>query len=178
MHQPAYDAVARLLSGVPTEGARVLEIGAFDVNGSARPLLSGAAEVVGLDVRPGRGVDIVADAATYEADQPFDVIISTETLEHAPDPRGIVARCYANLRPGGWLVVTAAGPERAPHNCNGGPTIPPDEHYANISPQDLEAWLAGWANVTIEHNPQAGDVYAKAQRPPDAPPTRRSKKAA
>lgn len=168
MHAEAFYAAARLLAAVPLGGARVLELGSYNVNGSVRPLLAGASAVVGLDLRAGPGVDVVADAASYLADVLFDLIISTEMLEHAPEPAAILDRCWQNLRPGGWLVITAAGPGRQPHSCDGWPTLPPGEHYANITPADLRAWLADWADVLIETNPAAGDIYARARRPPYA----------
>lgn len=167
MHVEAYHAAARLLVAVPLGGARVLELGSYNVNGSVRPMLAGAAEVVGLDVRPGPGVDVVADAATYMDDAHFDLVVTTEMLEHAPAPADIIARCWQNLRPGGWLVLTAAGPGRQPHSCDGWPTLPPGEHYANIEPAALRGWLADWTDVLIETNPAAGDIYARARRPPE-----------
>lgn len=166
MHVEAYHAAARLLDAVPLGGARVLELGSYNVNGSVRPLLAGATAVIGLDVRPGPGVDVVADAAGYVAPEPFDLIITTEMLEHAPDPAAILDRCWQNLRPGGWLVITAAGPGRQPHSCDGWPTLPPGEHYANIAPAALADWLAAWKDVLIETNPAAGDIYARARKPP------------
>lgn len=168
MHAEAHRAMRDLLADIPTDGARVLELGAYNVNGSARDLLPGA-RITGLDVRPGPGVDIVADAATYAAPEPYDLIISTEMLEHCADPAGVLAMAWRNLRPGGWLVLTAAGPERAPHACDGGPVVPPGEPYANIHPADLMIWLDGWAEARVIADATVGDVYARARRPEEAP---------
>jgi hypothetical protein len=61
----------------------VLDIGGRDVNGSPRHLFSEqVTDYTVLDIRPGDGVDIVADAATWDPDgQAWDVIICAETFE-------------------------------------------------------------------------------------------------
>lgn len=162
MHAEAYYFVAQHAPQMP-EGA-VLEIGSYNVNGSTRPLFPGRA-YHGIDVRGGPGVDEVADGAGYDGHAHYGVVVTTETLEHAPDPQAVLASAWRSLRPGGALLLTAAGPERAPHACDGGPVVPPHEHYANISPQQLRDWLADWEHVQVWHAPAAGDVYALAFKP-------------
>jgi len=164
MHAEAMAFCRRTFDHIPTP-AIVLEIGAYDVNGSARVLLPQTTRVHGIDVRPGPGVDAVIDATQYDGLETFDVVLCTETLEHAPDPQGVIACAWRSLKPGGVLIVTAAGPERAPHSCDGLPFVPVGEHYGNIDPVELARWLSGWAFVTIEQNHAAGDVYARAVKP-------------
>lgn len=36
----------------------------------------------------------------------FDVVLSTEVIEHVYNPRGLLKTCYDLLRPGGALVLT------------------------------------------------------------------------
>ena len=80
----------RALTAAEVAGARVLNVGAFDVNGSFRTLVDplGPAEYIGVDIQPGPGVDQICDAralmATFGAES-FDVVISTEMLEHVAD---------------------------------------------------------------------------------------------
>lgn len=162
MHPGAYDWLAEHIGD--TAKLRILEIGSRDVNGSPRPLCEGAAEYIGIDVREGRGVDQVVAAADYDGKGAFDLVISSEALEHTPDPQEIIACARRALKTGGRLLITAAAPDRAPHSCDGYPTVPDDEHYANIEPDELQAWLADWSDVTIEHHAERGDVYAQATR--------------
>lgn len=179
MHSEAFAAVRRLVSGIDLTRAKVLEVGSYDVNGSVRPLLEdlGATTYIGLDLREGPGVDEVGDAATWsggkrpESTPPFDLVVSTEALEHARKPEAIIANLATLLRPGGWLILTAAGPGRAPHSCDGEPVVPRGEHYANIDPDALGRWLeaGGWVEVLVHANPLAGDVYARARRPEASP---------
>ena len=68
---------------------RVLEIGSLDINStelgvSPRSLFENAS-YVGIDVGPGRGVDIVCEGQKYDApDKSFDVVLSCEVMEHNP----------------------------------------------------------------------------------------------
>lgn len=89
----------------------VLEVGSLDVNGSLRPIIErlGPARYIGVDITPGSGVDEVCDAhAILEryGVQSFDVVISTELLEHVRDWRRVVHGFKQVLRPGGVLLVT------------------------------------------------------------------------
>lgn len=96
-------------------GMEVLEVGSQDVNGSPREVLipHKPKKYVGVDFAQARGVDIVMDVkdlTSYFGVDWFDVVISTEMLEHAKDWRTAVAQMKSVLRPGGLLVVTARGP--------------------------------------------------------------------
>lgn len=161
MHDAAYAFVASVLGDVA--GARVLEFGARNVNGSVRALCGACAAYHGVDIRPGPCVDEVADAAMYDGGGAYDVVLTTEMVEHAPNPAACVRAAWRSLRPGGRLILTAAAPERAPHGCDGGGVG--GEHYAGIAPGALADWLAAWQDVRIVHAPAVGDVYATAVRP-------------
>jgi 2-polyprenyl-6-hydroxyphenyl methylase/3-demethylubiquinone-9 3-methyltransferase len=39
-------------------------------------------------------------------EEPFDVIVSTEVVEHLYDPRSFMRACFAALKPGGRLICT------------------------------------------------------------------------
>ena len=41
MHAEAYEAMRQLLGRGPGRGARVLDVGSYDVNGTYRPLVEG-----------------------------------------------------------------------------------------------------------------------------------------
>lgn len=171
MHDAAYRAIIRAVADRSLAGARVVEIGSYNVNGSVAPIFATAASYIGVDIRPGPGVDLVIapDQAlpTVLADHGplgFDIVVTTEALEHTADPAQIVRDAWAILRPGGALLLTAAAPERTPHGCDGG-ALPSHEPYTAIDPSDLTEWLADWEDVQITHDPAAGDVYAVALRP-------------
>ena len=52
---------ATALTPADVEGKRVIEVGAYDVNGSLRPVLTGwkPAEYMGVDIAEGPGVDVI-----------------------------------------------------------------------------------------------------------------------
>ena len=164
MHREAYQFVADQMIGRPVEGLSVLEFGSYNVNGSVRPIFRSPSRYVGVDLRPGRDVDVVCGAADYEGAGAFDVVVCCEALEHDPTPEATIASAWRALRPGGRLILTAASPLRTPHGCDGG-EVGAGEHYAGIAPADLSAWLAEWGEVEITHVRSRGDVYATARRP-------------
>ena len=93
------------------KGLAVLEVGAADVNGGVRSVVSALlpARYVGVDLHLGPGVDVVCDAGeltAYFGEQSFDVVISTEMLEHVEDWRLVVTNLKRVLRPRGYLLVT------------------------------------------------------------------------
>lgn len=96
-------------------GMEVLEVGSQDVNGSPREVLLPykPKKYIGVDFTHGKGVDVVMDVkdlTTYFGVDWFDVVISTEMLEHAQDWRSAVAQIKSVLKPGGLLIITARGP--------------------------------------------------------------------
>lgn len=163
MHPEAYQFVADQVADMDMAGRSVLEIGSYNVNGSVRPLFAGCVRYVGIDLRPGRGVDVVCAAADYDGMGAFDLVVSCETLEHDPDPALTLASAWRALAPGGQLILTAASPLRTPHGCDGG-LVGPDEHYAGIGAVQLSGWLEGWSDVQIMHTPSRGDLYATARK--------------
>lgn len=163
MHREAYQFVADQVAELTMEGRAVLELGSYNVNGSVRPLFAGCARYVGLDLRPGRDVDVVSAAADYDGAGAFAVVVCCEMLEHDPDPPATLASAWRALQPGGMLILTAASPLRAPHGCDGG-QVGPAEHYAGIGAVQLSQWLEGWSDVQIMHTPSRGDLYATARK--------------
>lgn len=162
MHDAAYQFVAQTVERHPVKGLDVVEFGSYVVNTTVRPLFRGARSYIGVDPRPGPGVDVVRRAERYDAPDSADVAVCCETLEHAADVAGILASACRTLRPGGLFIVTAAATEREPHSMDGHRRVPAHEHYANLAPDELERALrdAGFVRVKVTHNPDAGDVYA------------------
>jgi SAM-dependent methyltransferase len=170
MSTPVHDQAMQWIAQYALPGpVRVLDIGGRDVNGSPRHLFPDAAVYTVLDIRPGDGVDIAADAATWDPDgRLWDVVICAETFEHTASWRAICRTAYAACAPGGRLIVTTAAPGRPPHSAVDGEfRLHPGEHYANIRPAELERVLAeaGWAGVAVDVLPSPADVRAAAVKP-------------
>jgi SAM-dependent methyltransferase len=140
--------------------ASVVEIGALCVNGGVRGLLRGA-RYTGIDLRAGPGVDLVADGAVWQPPEPVACVICLEVLEHAEHPRAVVENALRMLRPGGVLILSAAGPNRAPHGWYG-QGVTEGESYQAIYPDDLHLWLAG-VDHEVTESADGADVYAWAK---------------
>ena len=165
MHDQALQWIAKYATSEPV---KVLDLGGRDINGSPEHLFPAAACYTVLDIRPDEGVDIAADAATWQPTDWWDVVICAETFEHTAAWRAIIRTAYAACAPGGRFIVTTAAPGRAPHSAVDGEfRLLPGEHYANIRPAELQRALieAGWADVVVDVQDRPADVRAAAVKP-------------
>lgn len=142
MHQEVIDFVQGVKNNYPAyfHNSHVLEVGSLDLNGSVRPFFSDNKSYVGIDIGPGEGVDVVCAAHEYVRNGEFDVVISTEMLEHDMHWQKSLKQMYENLESGGLLIITCACTERAEHGTR--KTSPLDspytnDYYRNISLTDL-----------------------------------------
>lgn len=161
MHAAVMDWLARVKAQRPElfSGVRVLECGSYDINGSARPLFEDC-EYVGLDWRPGPGVDVVSLVHTYRPDRPFDVVVSTEMLEHDPHWPGSLWSMTAALRPGGALLLSWATPARAVHEVDCAPRA---GHYQGLHVAEVLAAIRPWYGGIEARTARGGlDAYLAA----------------
>jgi SAM-dependent methyltransferase len=63
------------------KNCRVLDIGSLDINGNNRYLFENYS-YVGVDIGPGKNVDVVCRGHQYDSDRQFDIVVSTECFEH------------------------------------------------------------------------------------------------
>lgn len=140
------------LADLPT-----LEVGSLDVNGSVRRYFTGP--YTGLDMRPGPSVDVVgtADALPFP-DDAFDVVVSTEMLEHDPSPWLSLAEMGRVLRPGGHLLLTTRGNGFGEHN------EPSDYWRFMPASRAVLLRLAGCTPVTLDLDPQVPGIFAHGVR--------------
>lgn len=132
--------VARFIANHrPDVPGRVLDVGGRDINGTVRFLFLDSTSYTSVDLYDGPAVDIVGDICDLGLENAYETVICAEVLEHAPNWAGIVESCAKALVPGGYLVMTCAGPGRPPHSALDEAPIRPDEHYRNVSAVELEA---------------------------------------
>lgn len=125
------------------EKKKVLEAGSLDVNGSIRGFFTDC-WYTGVDVGPGKGVDLVSPIHEVVTPNEFDVVCSTEMLEHDKYWQQSLKQMYDNLKPGGLFIFSCAGPTRQEHGTTR--TSPKDspfttDYYRNISIEDFESIL-------------------------------------
>jgi hypothetical protein len=155
---------------------KIVDLGGADVNGTIHSTIRSAiphATIDVVDITPGPGVTVIADARSWRPAPGFryDLVVSTECLEHVSQWRRVIDTAAAALRVGGWFVGTAASVGRAPHGARGAHLPAPDEHYDNVDPTALLAalWDAGFWHLEVRYqrNPSYAtthDVYWAAQR--------------
>lgn len=181
-HPSQLEFVAAVVRRNPdlVRGARVLEIGSYDVNGSVRAHFPDAAEYVGVDLVEGPGVDLISYG--HEVDLPdgsFDITVSCECFEH--DPHWV--RTWQNMirltRPGGLVVVTCASRGRPEHGTvrtraasSPGTQFEGLDYYRNVTCDDVrenldlasafDRWGLGYQRAYF-------DLYFAGVRVGDAP---------
>lgn len=95
---------------------RILEVGAYNHNGTIRDVVD---VTVGIDMRPGRGVDLVCDVCDILEHYPagyFDTVVSAETFEHIEKWREALTAIWSVLKDEGWLVLSMASLNKGRHN--------------------------------------------------------------
>lgn len=164
MHTEALEWVSRYATAEP---AAVLDLGGRDINGSVRHLFPKADPYRVMDIRPGDGVDIVADAATWEPDRLYDVVVCTEVFEHTANWPLICFTAHKALRSGGRFIATMAGPGRPAHSAVDGLfRLHPGEYYGNVHPDTLRAVLelVGFDDIVVDRQLSPADTRATAVR--------------
>lgn len=98
------------------DDAKVLEIGSYNVNGSAREYFSKKCEYVGVDREDGPDVDVVMEAQDTEFEEEyFDTLVYMSVFEHDPDWARGFEHNLKWIRPHGLLVVCWGAEGNLPH---------------------------------------------------------------
>lgn len=171
MHPSVLAWVERELAAEDVAGKRCLEVGSYDVNGSVRPHVEslGPAQYLGVDAGPGPRVDQVVNCEqlvqTVGAD--WDLVISTEMLEHVRDWRACLLQLAEAVTPGGLLLITTRSP--------GFPYHPYPEDHWRYTPElmaDVLETLDLEATVQDDTDTHSPGVFVFARKPQDWRPYR------
>jgi len=145
-HQQQLDFVRLASTTLPQffYNKKVLEIGSLYICGSVRSYFRDC-NYTGLDVAPGRGVDLVCEGQSYTApDAEYDHIISCEAMEHNPAWKETFLNMTRLTKPGGLITLTCASYGRAEHGTTRtSPEASPLtvgkgwEYYRNLGPRDF-----------------------------------------
>lgn len=116
------DFVYRVLTPELVRGKRILDCGAVDVNGSAKYELvkHGLAEYIGIDIAGDtRTVDKVMsvyDLVKEFGVESFDIVLTTEMLEHVEDWRTAITQMKRVCKVGGYICITTRSKGFGLHN--------------------------------------------------------------
>jgi hypothetical protein len=144
----------------------VLDIGSLDINGSNRFLFTGEYSYIGVDLGPGRNVDVICRGHEFKSDEIFDVVISTECFEHDEFYPLTLNNMYEHLKSDGVFLFTCATTGRAEHGTTR--TSPADapfvgDYYKNLTEEhirevlDVENMFSEFQFISRETFPQ--DLY-------------------
>ena len=151
----------------------ILDIGSLDINGNNRYLFDSSSVYIGIDVALGPNVDFASSGHELAVpDETFDVVISTECLEHDRYWQRTLQNAIRMLRPGGMLLMTCATTDRPEHGTRR--TSPENapllsevdddwaDYYRNLDESDVRASIKideffKFAEFSV--NKQSCDLY-------------------
>lgn len=148
-HAEQLSFVARVKNSYPDFflDKRVLEVGSYDVNGSVRCFFE-RCDYTGLDVSPGKGVDVVCPGQDYRTDRGFDTAVSCEMLEHNPFWKETLQNMVSMLVPGGLMVVSCATTGRQEHGTRRSSPLQSlgseefGDYYLNLTESDIRGAMS------------------------------------
>lgn len=141
---------------------RVIEVGALDVNGSARYVIQllEPREYIGIDIEYGSGVDVICPAEEMVerfGRESFDVVISTSLLEHIRDWKRVVSNIKNICKINGIIYVII--PSVYPYH-----EYPGD--YWRYSREDIKNIFSDCKILTLDEDATPPSlVYAKIRKP-------------
>lgn len=140
---------------------RVLEVGSLDVNGSVKPFIMQFKpyEYIGVDIQSGPSVDILCKAENLVdifGPQSFDLVISTEMMEHIFDWKAAIDNMKTVLRPSGYIVITtrSLGFPRHDHPAD----------YWRFDVEDMYRIFADYMIESVASDEQEPGVFIKAMK--------------
>ena len=163
-HESCMAFVRASLTASDVADRSLIEVGSADVNGSARDYLESLqpAQYVGVDIALGPGVDVICDARKLVdrfGPESFDIVVSTEMLEHVRDWRSTVANMKSILRPGGIVILTT--------RSFGFPWHGYPFDFWRFEVTDMEQIFADFESVELrsDPDPESPGVFVKAVKP-------------
>ena len=122
----------------------VVDFGSKDYNGSLKSLFTNS-EYIGVDISPGRNVNVVSAAHNYSVNIPtYDTVVSGEMLEHDEYWKKSLKKMYDILLPEGLLVISCAGKDRPEHGTkrtDGHLYGTTQDYYMNLEPKHIRQVL-------------------------------------
>ena len=151
------------LKETEVKGASVIEIGSRNVNGGLRQHIESLnpVEYIGVDIVKGNGVDVICDAENIVAQfgpERFDIVVSTEMLEHGRNWRSVIWNMKTVLRPGGIILITTRAPGFGYHGF-------PDDYW-RFTVTNMEAIFSDFNINELEWDTPANHrgVFVKATK--------------
>jgi len=160
MHSSIMDFGKRVLNRDMIEGKIILNIGALNINGSWEGIIRSFNPkfYIGTDMQGGDGVDLIAKAENLDRIYPsiFDLIISTEVIEHIEPWNKAIDNMKFLLKVGGVLIITTRSKGFHYH--------PYPHDYWRYDLSDMENIFSDFDILILEEDPEAPGVMMLARK--------------
>jgi SAM-dependent methyltransferase len=156
--------LGKILQKEEVIGKRIIDIGAYDVNGSMKAVVAPwqPSEYIGIDMRSGPGVDIVCLAENLVSNfgkESFDIVLSSSTFEHIKNWKGAISNVKQICKPNGLILLII--PSRWPYHA-----FPKD--YWRFDSKDIKCIFSDCEILDIEEDiSPLSLIYAKIRKPSD-----------
>lgn len=144
-HKDQVDFLLKIKKKFPEkfENCSVIDIGSLDINGNNHYLFK-EYTYIGIDIGEGNNVDVICRAHEYETENKFDIVISTECLEHDEFYYLTIKKMFELTKSGGLMIITCATEGRPEHGTKR--TSPNDapfvgDYYKNLNIDDIKSHL-------------------------------------
>jgi SAM-dependent methyltransferase len=143
-------------------GKSVIEVGSNNVNGSLRPIIEAMEpqEYIGVDIVEGPGVDLLCSAENLVqefGEESFDLVISTEMLEHVQDWKQSINNMKRICRPNGVILITT--------RSRGYPFHGHPADFWRFETEDMESIFSDFEITRLERDEIRPGVFMKAIKP-------------
>lgn len=143
-------------------GKKVIEVGSRDVNGTLRPIIElwEPAEYIGIDTIKGPGVDMICDAENLIerlGKEKFDIVVSTELLEHINDWRQVISNIKNICKSDGIILITT--------RSHGFPYHGYPHDFWRFELEDMKAIFSDCKIIALQKDYREPGVFIKVEKP-------------
>jgi len=155
------DFVKNNLTESEVKGKRVLEVGSFNVNGSVREdiLKLNPSEYIGVDIKDGPCVDEICTVYGLMSRfgmRSFDIIITTEMMEHIEYWYFALLNIHYTLKEDGLLLLTTRNSKSGKHDF-------PSDHW-RYEILDMVDIFQNYYFYILMNDPSGDGTFMKVKR--------------